>query len=326
MTLVDGDTTGGGVFSFAECAQAEGVDGRSEFALTSSGQLKMPRLGNYCVTFLGDAALANAAPTADASATSSDSQHTVDQLTDADAATYWASSADSPVDVQLDFGSVTQIKAVEIDWERPAQAFEIQVLNGGGWTTVSANTGNNLPSTRFSGPAVAGTAIRIHMTKAHPTLGQSDGHAVYAIKEVRVLSSAARAVVQDCGEAEQNSDARDKFFMAAVPEFSPAAGFSAQSRAALLRAAEAHLGSLLAKLYSAMPNLAACGFKASLAKASPAQLAAVARAGQQVTTTKKASDAVSVAVAAVGPAVGSDGAALRSLVQSVREALAQVAH
>ena len=116
---------------------------------------------------------------------------------------------------------------------------------------------------------------------------------------------------------------------AAVPEFSPAAGFSAQSRAALLRAAEAHLGSLLAKLYSAMPNLAACGFKASLAKASPAQLAAVARAGQQGTTSKKASDAVSVTVAgaaAVGPAVGSDGAALRSLVQSVREALAEVAH
>ena len=73
------------MFSFAECAQAEGGDGRSEFALTSSGQLKMPRLGNYCVTFLGDAALANAAATADASATSSDSQHTVDQLTDGDA-------------------------------------------------------------------------------------------------------------------------------------------------------------------------------------------------------------------------------------------------
>ena len=110
------------MFSFAECTQAEGGDGRSEFALTSSGQLKMPRLGNYCVTFLGDAALANAAPTADASATSSDSQHTVDQLTDGDAATYWASSADSPVDVQLDFGSIAHIKAVEIDWERPAQA------------------------------------------------------------------------------------------------------------------------------------------------------------------------------------------------------------
>lgn len=133
------------------------------------------------------------------------------------------------------------------------QAFEIQVLNGGGWTTVSANTGNNLPSTRFSGPAVAGTAIRIHMTKAlgswiHQHIitrllfirGPSNigaerwpcsvpgavdkkfttiacmrlgAHPRYAIKEVRVLSSAARAVVQDCGEAEQNSDARDKFFM-----------------------------------------------------------------------------------------------------------------
>ena len=96
-----------------------------------------------------------------------------------------------------------------------------------------------------------------------------------------------------------------RFARAAVPEFSPAAGFSAQSRAALLRAAEAHLGSLLAKLYSAMPNLAACGFKASLARASPAQLAAVARAGQQGTSIQKASDAVSIAVAAVGSAVGS---------------------
>ena len=84
--------------------------------------LRLHLLGSWKCRVLGDAALANAAPTADASATSSDSQHTVDQLTDGDAATYWASSADSPVDVQLDFGSIAHIKAVEIDWERPAQA------------------------------------------------------------------------------------------------------------------------------------------------------------------------------------------------------------
>ena len=43
---------------------------------------------------------------------------------DGDAQSYWASGPDpaSRVDVQLDFGATKQIKAVEIDWEHPAQA------------------------------------------------------------------------------------------------------------------------------------------------------------------------------------------------------------
>ena len=35
----------------------------------------------------------------------------------------------------------------------------------------------------------------------------------YGIKNIRVLGASARAVVQDCVEAEDNTDARDKFFM-----------------------------------------------------------------------------------------------------------------
>lgn len=35
----------------------------------------------------------------------------------------------------------------------------------------------------------------------------------YGIKGVRVVASSTRAVVQDCAEAESNTDARDKFFM-----------------------------------------------------------------------------------------------------------------
>ena len=51
---------------------------------------------------------------------------------DGDAQSYWASGPDpaSRVDVQLDFSAAKQIKAVEIDWEHPAQvcAFSLSVL------------------------------------------------------------------------------------------------------------------------------------------------------------------------------------------------------
>ena len=35
----------------------------------------------------------------------------------------------------------------------------------------------------------------------------------YAIKNIQVLATSARMVVQDCIEAEENTDAQDKFFM-----------------------------------------------------------------------------------------------------------------
>ena len=38
----------------------------------------------------------------------------------------------------------------------------------------------------------------------------------YGIKNIQVLGSSSRLVVQDCTEAEENRDARDKFFMRAL--------------------------------------------------------------------------------------------------------------
>jgi hypothetical protein len=71
------------------------------------------------------------------------------------------------------------------------------------------------------------------LCQPHPTLGNVDGHALYAaansfcitgllcalisfrygIRNIRVSASSARAVVQDCMEAEGSADARDKLFM-----------------------------------------------------------------------------------------------------------------
>lgn len=328
VTLVDGQTAGGGALAVATCSSSvESGDGRTAFSMTPNGQLKMPRLGNYCLTLSGDGASdADAAQGADVVATSSDEGHGVRNIANADAQSYWASGSDptGPVDVQFDFGARRHIKAVEIDWEHPAQAYELQVARGGGWQTIYATTGNNLHQTEYVGPAVSGSALRIRMLKPHPTLGNSGGHALYGIKDVRVLASSARAVVQDCAEAEDNSDARDKFFAAAVPEFVPHVAKAAKEKAALLQAAEEHLGNLLVEVYVAMPTLAGCGFRASFEKRSPAttyirQAASGARMGL------RGQDAATAAVAAVAPAMGMDMQALRALVVRVRAAFAQIA-
>ena len=107
----------------------------------------------------------------------------------------------------------------------------------------------------------------------------------------------------------------------AVPEFDPRAAAAAKQQAALLAAAGEHLGSLLAELHAAMPSLAACGFKASLAKR--VQLSSAEKRKAEVQY-RAATDANSVAVAAVAPALGLDLQALRALITSAQEALAQI--
>lgn len=327
LALADGDTAGGGVLAMEPCSISTDLgDGRTVFALTPSGQLKMPRVGNYCVSFAGEgAAGADISRGADVDATSSNPQHDAKNIVDGDAQSYWASGSDpaAQVDVQLDFGAAKQIKTIEIEWEHPAQAFELQVASRGKWTSVYATSANNLQRTTYLGPVVSGSALRIRMTRPHPTLGNSGGHALYGIKNVRVLGASARAVVQDCVEAEDNTDARDKFFMVAVPEFDPRAASAAKQSASLLRASEEKLGNLLAELYMAMPSLAACGFKASFSK----HLVAMSFRKQtlpRVGGSTKGQDDVAKAVASVAPALGVDMQALRELVTSTHEALAQI--
>ena len=50
-------STAGGSLNTQACSAApEGSDGRTVFAAQANGQLKMPKMGNYCLTMLGDAA------------------------------------------------------------------------------------------------------------------------------------------------------------------------------------------------------------------------------------------------------------------------------
>jgi len=121
MLLYASCSTAGGALHMEECSSSvEASDGRSVFAATPSGQIKMPRLGNYCLTMSGDgAAKLDIAPSADVSATSSSAQHTASSIADGSSESHWASGFDpaSPVDVVLDFGAAKLIEAVSIEWE-----------------------------------------------------------------------------------------------------------------------------------------------------------------------------------------------------------------
>jgi hypothetical protein len=84
----------------------------------------MPRLGNVCLTVVGEGSAAvDIAHAADIVASSTGAQHNIENIVDGDAQSYWSSASDpvSPVDVQFSFGAAQRVTAIEIDWEHPAQ-------------------------------------------------------------------------------------------------------------------------------------------------------------------------------------------------------------
>ena len=106
-----------------ECSSsAEASDGRTVFATIPNGQMKMPRMGNFCLSMMGDgAAKVDVARGADVSATSSSTQHSANNVADGSSQSFWASGFDptSGVDMSFDFGASKVIDMIEISWEHP---------------------------------------------------------------------------------------------------------------------------------------------------------------------------------------------------------------
>merc|ERR1740121_1190574 len=270
VTLVDGETAGGGKIIMQPCSSSSSSgDGRSSWTFQPNSQLKLTQMGNFCLTMVGEASAdQDEAMGAEISATSSQHGHFVENIVDNDENTFWASAFDAaenaPVDIEIPFGSTKHVIDFEISWEYPAKSFDIQVANGGTWSSFFSTSDNNLNLTAISAHSVRGSKLRIRMHEPHPVWGVLDGQALYGIKSIRAKASTKRAIVRDCAEAEENVDARDKFFLTAVPEFDPTAVAGAKATAGLLGAAEQHLGSLLARLHAQMPSLRECGIAGAL--------------------------------------------------------------
>jgi len=324
VTLVDGDTTGGGAFALEACPTSAGAtDGRYVFSPTPTGQVKMPRMGNFCLTLMGDSAVStDVSSGAVVTATASDAQHSASSVVDGNDLTYWSSGFDPSAEVSMlvDLGAEKNIEQAVIEWEQAPLAFEIQVSRGGTFKTLMAVTSNNLNTTRFVGPSVRGSVLRVRMTQPHP-LGKNNGHSVYAIKHIRVLASEAELVVQDCGEAEANTDARDKLFMVAVPEYDPSASALAKESALLLSASVAHLGHALAEIYSVAPTLAGCGFASSLLAAGATSAAKIATGREK--ESGPTDDDASRAISKVAAKLGLDMEGVETLIAGARDVLAR---
>ena len=108
-----------------------------------------------------------------------------------------------------------------------------------------------------------------------------------------------------------------------MPEFDPRAASAAKQSASLLHASQLRLKSLLDEIHVAMPSLAACGFKAAFVKHS-AKINTKKQTFPRMSGSTGSQDDAAKAVAAVAPALGVDMEALRELVASTQEALAQI--
>jgi len=194
--------------------------------------------------------------------------------------------------------------------------------------------------TLADGDTTAGGALR--MEACSDGVEASDGRTVFSATPAGQLKmpklgnfcltvvgdgAAARLVVQDCSEADDNTDARDKFFMVAVPEYDPSASSAARESASLLAAAGAHLGGLLAKLDAVTPSLSACGFARSLVAARLSQSAEAAQdhgSRRMATKTNKRADAATAAVSSIASKLGVDTEGTGALIAKARSIISKV--
>jgi len=264
LALADGDAERGGLLELSSCrvAMAAG-DGRAFFESSASGQLRFARMGGYCLSAKGDLMVREVASGATVVATSSQGAHPAGNVVDGGGqSTYWASasapSGEGAVDLTFDFGVAANIASIEITWEFPAKAFELQAGSGGPFATMFATSTNSMGKTVFAAEGERCRFLRVRMLEPQAVGGIASEHPAYGISEVRVMASTASLVAQDCGEAGGSSDARDKFIMVAVPEFDPSFAGSALSSAELALKSADRLGGLLAQLQVALHTLESC--------------------------------------------------------------------
>ena len=143
-----------------------------------------------------------------------------------------------PVTLTVDFGASKKIQAVNIQWEHPAKSFSVSLTaDGVKRQEVFATDSNVLGTTSIPIGYVRATKARVVMhevramkimrlfifstpqrAQAHAIHGAIQGHTVYGIKALSMYSPRLRSVVEDCADASQSHDARDKYFQSYVSE------------------------------------------------------------------------------------------------------------
>jgi len=243
-----------GAVSLTSCSHA------SAFEITSSGQIKTD--GNLCISqagsFPGNEDVAAGSPV-HATSTSDASFKGARNAVDNDEASFWSSSDGKNQEFVVDFGGVRKLSSVDIAWEAPAQAFSVQVsADGSSWTTVYATDVNNLFATKAYLGYVSAAKAKITLKKSHPLYGFTNGKASYAIRRLSFIAPRLSTVVADCASAAESKDARDKYFLGYVGDFSPCSSKGLRAAVPSLEAAKTSLSAATSKLADRVKNMGTC--------------------------------------------------------------------
>jgi hypothetical protein len=179
-----------------------------------------------------------------------------------DESSYWAAAfSGSAIDLTVLLKSLQRVDAIEIDWEFAPRAFSVGVGGGGGHQEiVFATSSNNLNASSIALSGVHGSVVRISISEPHPVFGVVGDGSFVGIRSVRVLGESGFLRVLPCGVAKGSSDARDKIFFVAVPEFNPKPRSRFQDAAALAAATGNRLAGMLGELLAQQPLLDSCSF------------------------------------------------------------------
>jgi len=129
--------------------------------------------------------------------------------------TYWASElgVSDPVAFRIDFGTRENLVSLNIMWEFPAQDFSIALSDiGSHWVEVFATDTNFAKTNVVRLEAKPATALRLNMRAPHSIHGYINGQSIYGIRSIEAFAWGMHSILDMCGDAMRNDDARDKYF------------------------------------------------------------------------------------------------------------------
>jgi hypothetical protein len=203
---------------------------------TASNQVKLPKLGNVCLSVAGDPGQKDIFP----------SKNSIDPLP-----MRWLAQASKPVDFIVSLGDGAFVRSIALTWEYAPKQVELALSDGGRFTPLTASTVNALNTTLVSAGGAYGRTLRVRMKE--PLNGGS-----FSLLSLRVIGSSATVALQDCASASASSDARDKFFWVTAPSVDPTLASVAADAASLAVRAANRLAGLTLELTAALEKGRAC--------------------------------------------------------------------
>lgn len=168
------------------------------------------------------------------SASSSSPSHDAARAVDGREASYWASAEVDEHGASVTGGSEaftvqvprSNLESVDIDWELPPRAFDLEIKDGLDWHIIKSVEDNPMHSKtshiQLDGQPADGIRLRLHVPDA--VNGVMGGRFYFGIRRIQanVAPDWSQPMLQRCADAAESPIAGDKWFLDQVSQFDPA--------------------------------------------------------------------------------------------------------